>query len=556
MSSSPRFASATTFTRLAIALGVTAASCAQPGVDPPVVSTAAALTAAATGTGPGDLDVLFMIDNSSSMTSMQQKLATQLPGFVTALQNLPGGLPNLHIAVVSSDLGAPGDSTSSIGCTQFGDQGIFRTRASNASPVEQHPGLDGGGGASGGAPGFDSGASGGASGFDSGASGGSPGFDSGAPDGAPGGNDAAAPTCAGVSLSSGATFISNVDGVANYTGDLSSLLSCMTALGDTGCGFEHQLASISRALGADNSPAPAQNAGFLRPDAQLAIIVLSNEDDCSASVPTTLYSLNGGQQNLQNPLGPIANYRCNQFGHLCVDPAAAGSTCLTEPPLKPPADAQMTASGPTLNLTNCESDDSHGMLTSVTSFVNGIRALKADPDNQIVVGAIVAPATPYTVAWLPEAGGQNTLPGELWPQVEHSCGPVGSGVNPAGQTTTDESFGDPAVRISQWVQAFGPNGVSASICDGSYTNAFSTIVSKIGAHLPGGAGNPAGTVEGATSPSTLPICANGISPGPSSGLSDGGCACGAGPAGASLWTLALLGTLLAFARRRRRASRR
>src|SRR5450755_1089619 len=132
MSSSPRFVSSTTFTGLAIAIAVTAASCAQPKVEPSVASTTAALTAAATGASPGDLDVLFMIDNSSSMTSMQQKLGTQIPGFVTALQNLPGGLPNIHIAVVSSDLGAPGDQLSAIGCTKVGDQGIFRTGGSNA----------------------------------------------------------------------------------------------------------------------------------------------------------------------------------------------------------------------------------------------------------------------------------------------------------------------------------------------------------------------------------------------------------------------------------------
>ena len=112
-----------------------------------------------------------------------------------------------------------------------------------------------------------------------------------------------------------------------------------------GCGFEHQLASIARALGADGAPAPASNAGFLRPDAQLAIIVLSNEDDCSAPANTQLYSLNGGQQNLANQLGPIANYRCNQFGHLCVDPSPAAAACLTEPPLQPPRDVQATASG-------------------------------------------------------------------------------------------------------------------------------------------------------------------------------------------------------------------
>jgi MYXO-CTERM domain-containing protein len=216
----------------------------------------------------------------------------------------------------------------------------------------------------------------------------------------------------------------------------------------------------------------------------------------------------------------------------------------------------MTASAPTLDLTDCESDDSSGMLISVRSFVNGIRALKPDPDHQIVVGAIVAPPTPYTVAWVPEQGGQNTQPGELWPVVEHSCGPAaGDDVNPRStQSTTDGTFGDPAVRIAQWVQGFGANGVLASICDGSYANAFGAVVDKIGAQLPGGSSNVASPDAG-TAGTPPPICPNGINPGLGSGLSSGGCTCGVAPAHPGLWTLALAGTLLALARRRR-ASRR
>ena len=125
---------------------------------------------------------------------------------------------------------------------------------------------------------------------------------------------------------------------------------------------------MARALGADGAPPPAQNVGFLRDDAELAIVLLTNEDDCSAPPDTTLYSLNGAQQNVANPLGPIANYRCNQFGHLCTDPTSAAPTALIAPPLKPPTDAQGTTTAPTLNLTNCESNDtSTGLLTPVAS---------------------------------------------------------------------------------------------------------------------------------------------------------------------------------------------
>ena len=510
---------ARTLARLALGLGLLAASCAQGKGELPAESVPPLATDSPSAS-PGDLDVLFMIDNSSSMTVMQQKLATQIPGFITALQSLPLGLPNIHIAVVSSDMGAPGDLTSAIQCTPKGDQGIFRDGAS--SP----PADAGGGGFADAGHGTGNGTGGGT------------------------GTGTGAPGCTGASLNGGATFISNVGGVANYTGDLPSLLSCMTQLGDQGCGFENQLASVARALGADGAPAPAQNAGFLRPGADLAVIFLTNEDDCSAPSNTKLYSLGGSSQNLSDPLGPVANYRCNSFGHLCVDPAAGGSTCLLEPPLAQPADVQGTASAPTLNLTDCESNDKDGLLTPVSNFVKGIKALKADPDRQIVVGAITAPATPYTVAWVP-----STPPGELWPQVEHSCGPVsGDDVNPAGQATTDGSFGDPSVRITQLVGAFGSNGVTSSICDADYGNAFGAIVNRIGAQLQGGtAGSSTGTAG--ASGTALPICANGINPGTGNdgGLKSGGCAVGAAHPGAL--SLAALGILIVLSRRRRKSVR-
>ncbi len=497
---------------LALGAGLVAASCVDRTVEVPTTAPTAALTAATAdgSAAPGDLDVLFMIDNSSSMTAMQQKLATQIPQFVSALESLPMGLPNIHIAVVSSDMGAPGDATSSLGCTTMGDHGLFQSEPRG--------------------------------------------------------------TCTDTTLAAGATFISNVGGVLNYTGNLSDVLSCIADLGDYGCGFEHQLASVARSLGADGSPAPASNAGFLRPDAQLAIIMLSNEDDCSAPANTPLYSLSTGgsnQQNILNELGPVGNYRCNAYGHLCVDPASS-SSCLIEPPNLAPINAQGLPSV-TLNLTDCESADDSGLLSSVKSFVSGIRSLKADPDNQIVVGAIVAPPTPYTVAFVPEQNGQNTQPGELWPEVEHSCGPAGGDdVNPlATQDTTDGSFGDPAVRLTQFVNAFGGNGVVGSVCDLNYGNTVTAIVDKIGQHLAGSATSSGGGTGGTSgSGAALPVCKNGLNTAPGSdvvvgtggsnacgtgGLRGGGCDVGGSHSAG--WTLLALASLLALAWRRRASVR-
>jgi len=76
--------------------------------------------------------------------------------------------------------------------------------------------------------------------------------------------------------------------------------SCIAAVGFDGCGFEQQLEAILKALipadpsctepfcnffmgtsGQGNNP--STNGGFLRPDSLLAILVLTDEEDCSAA---------------------------------------------------------------------------------------------------------------------------------------------------------------------------------------------------------------------------------------------------------------------------------
>jgi hypothetical protein len=366
-----------------------------------------------------NLDILFMIDDSASMTAMQQKLLAQLPVFMQTLRALPMGLPSIHVAVVSSDMGAPSDQGTAIGCDQNGGQnGMFQV----------------------------------------------------SPRGTCVSNDLSVATDTWISDNASGTEKNFSD--ADPAG-IAEVFSCIALLGSSGCGFEHQLASIDRALGSDNpygngtARPPGTNAGFVRDGAYLAIIMLTNEDDCSAPAETSLYSLNGGNQDLNNRLGPIANYRCNQFGHLCEDPGGPNPTMLQAPPLNPPPDATGRATAPTLSLTNCRSNDTESsMLTPVSKFISDIKALKKDPDNQILVAAIVGPTTPYTVEWLPPAGPTS----ELWPQIEHSC-TSGNG---------DGSFADPPVRIAQFVAAFGNNGVTASICDDDYASSMKAIAARLG----------------------------------------------------------------------------
>ena len=52
-----------------------------------------------------NIDILFVIDDSGSMADKQNNLAANFPNFIDVLNTIQGGLPDVHIGVVSSDMG-------------------------------------------------------------------------------------------------------------------------------------------------------------------------------------------------------------------------------------------------------------------------------------------------------------------------------------------------------------------------------------------------------------------------------------------------------------------
>jgi len=405
-----------------------AAACAPPD-EGESEKTSAVITGRA-------LDVLFMIDNSSSMRLAQTNLLTNLPGFMDALRTLSGGMPNLHVAVISSDTGAGDGSVASCDSTG-GDMGIFQYTPRG--------------------------------------------------------------TCSASPLNPGATYLSQSGTTTNFTGDISAAFTCIAALGESGCGFEHQFESVLRALGADGRPAPAENQGFLRRDALLAIVMVTNEDDCSARPGIMLYDT-GSNTNVGSALGPPSNFRCNEFGHLCNG-------------AKPPRLAPGNSVTATVPLQNCTSAECDGSLVPVAEFVARIKALKAAPDSEIVVAAIAGPSTPYTVNWKAPSTADTTCGASScpWPLIAHSC------------TAADSSFADPSIRINQWVGAFGANGISSSICETSFAPAMQQVATRIGALLSAGGGT--GPAQG-----PIPTCGGSSGAGGSTGAggSGAGGATGAG----------------------------
>jgi hypothetical protein len=81
--------------------------------------------------GPKRYDLLFVIDDSPAMAPHRPNLVANLPNFINVLNTIEGGLPDLHIGVVTSDLGTHGAKdvearTPVAGCAGLGGDGIMR----------------------------------------------------------------------------------------------------------------------------------------------------------------------------------------------------------------------------------------------------------------------------------------------------------------------------------------------------------------------------------------------------------------------------------------------
>ncbi len=186
------------------------------------------------------LDLLFMIDNSNSMTEEQANLAQEFGYLITALASgdLDGDgredfspIESIQVGVISSDMGTGGFPVETCSESNFGDDGVLRDRGNTARR-----------GCMGTYPKF-------------------------------------------LSFSAGVT---NVD---RYAEDV----TCVAAMGVNGCGFEQPLDAILKAVTRSSSRTrfhagtvghrDGANDGFVRRDSLLAIVALTDEDDCSASDP-------------------------------------------------------------------------------------------------------------------------------------------------------------------------------------------------------------------------------------------------------------------------------
>ncbi len=325
-----------------------------------------------------DVDLLFVVDDSVSVLHLQASLKNAFPALLDELAGR-GELPGLHVGVVSTDVGTLGAE-------------------------DETPGpLIGSG------PGSCSGT---------------------------GRNGALR---AGTMLVSGA-FISdtpNGDGsrTTNYTGSVDSAFRELASLGSSGCGFEQPLEAMRRAL--DNHP---MNAGFLRPEAALGIIVLVDEDDCSFVHASTFLGPD------TTTLGPLQSFRCTRFGVQCDD---GGAT---------PDDLNVPGSK-----SACHWNETSEFLTARVRYEAFLAGVKSDK-RDVMFGAIVAAGSTIEVEPRTPPGGGTAIPA-----LAHGC-TWDMGQGPA--------VADPAIRIDELTRTV-TRGRSESICTSDYTSAVQGFAREI-----------------------------------------------------------------------------
>jgi len=311
-----------------------------------------------------DVDLLFVIDNSGSMQPEQESLAVNFYRLISVLESLPEGLPNLHIGVVSTDMGA-GDVCGAGG----GGRLQHAPRVNGCSP----------------------------------------------PDGA---------------------FISDVEGVRNYSGTLADTFSCIARLGNDGCGFEQPLAAMRAALDGSNP----ENDGFLRDDALLAVVFITDEDDCSAFDQAMF----DRTDDPSSALGALSSFRCFEFGVECDgdDPRSLGAK------------------------ENCHPRSDSPYISDVAGMIDFVHGLKSF-DKQIVVAAIAGNPTPVAVA--ADADGN--------PCLDYSCGSA-----PVCGDPGDLPAAVPAVRLQAFLDSFEQHTLT-TICGDDLSGAMDDVARIIGDSL-------------------------------------------------------------------------
>lgn len=366
-----------------------------------------------------DVDILFMIDNSPSMSPKQKALADNIPKFIQSIESF--GV-NYHVGIITSDVGTTVSDGATWGggsepaCDTFsGDDGrlqdITCDKRNTVSPDAR---------------------------------------------------SACATLCPDNRFrpTDGSKFISKIDGKTNVPQDVrpdpmtgamvdygpSNAFKCMALVGDAGCGVEGPLEAVKRALTTNSTTA---NANFLRSGSLLAVIFITDEDDCSVKA-SRRSELNPNYRNCTP--GQPDSYDCYKVDQRCL----LRSLQCNEP---------MSTQG---GKTGCvERPDN--FLEPVKTYFDALRQIRPDDDKLLVSGIWTQPNIDSA-----KGGTVGIVGGPLTSDLKR---------DPACKNATDTTIvGQPQFRLSQLATMYGvgkdgsANAPQLNVCN---TADYPTALDKI-----------------------------------------------------------------------------
>jgi hypothetical protein len=363
---------------------------------------------------PRKLDLVFLIDNSASMLPKQEKLQREFPKLIDALksENRDPPLPDLRIAIVNSDLGT---GASGRCAKRYGDRGVFQV-----------------------------------------------------------------PGAAECGVKPGATFLEYENGKnLNFAADkdLSEVFGCLAVnIGQRGCGFEQPLQALNWAFNLEGNIQTQGNGGFIRDDALLGIVILTDEDDCSME-PNSLLADEDKFSSIEN-----WNVRCATRGHQCEENNLAYPTAAGFDMDFAKCKARRDFCDPTIETGKDPSACSP--LADIQKIATGIKSVKKhDPEKLFIAGIFGWPRAgqsiaTYKIEKVPQkTSGQPDLY-DYWPVCFDPHHPLPA-TGTADRANFDLAFGwggFGGLRIKAFLDEFPPDKTLAfSICEPDFSQSMQLI---------------------------------------------------------------------------------
>lgn len=324
------------------------------------------------------VDIVALVDNSGSMQLEQTALTQRFPELIAELVDpaidpatgrpVHPPVEDLNIGVISSDMGTMGFTVGTCSNSAIGDNGCFLHQPS--------------------------------------------------------------PSVGGCSASYPSFLSRNEANSATYSPtQMASDFTCIATLGTSGCGFEQQFKAM-RAATTTNTAVGACNAGFLRTDSLIALIFVTDEEDCSV-----------------RPDHPeMFDQSRSDLGHLNI-------RCFSHPTF----------------------------VEDIAEYVAAFRGLRpAEEQDKIVLGMIIGvpPDAPQCIGPGNELDGCLAVPA-MMEQIDPA---IPSQLIPSCNTSMGLAF--PPRRFVQVAQAFGGNAYVDSICKTDWSDAIRGITDKLVERLP------------------------------------------------------------------------